>query len=88
MTAAEAKTFADQSVAALAEIVKFGWAIPSELNEPDFNALRGRADFRKLYAEVEEKSAAAKDNSGGPGGAGGQSFEIGRVDRTGTPRRR
>ena len=29
MTAAEAKTFADQSVAALAAIVKTGWAPPS-----------------------------------------------------------
>ncbi len=49
VTAAEAKTFADQSVAALAA-VKLGWALPSELKEPDFDALRGRAVFQKLAA--------------------------------------
>jgi hypothetical protein len=34
------------------------------LKEPDFEALRGREDFRKLVAEVEAKSgpnAAPKD---------------------------
>ena len=56
MTAAEAAMFADQAVAALADAVKAGWALPSELNEPDFDALRGRDDFRKLVAEVEEKA--------------------------------
>ncbi len=56
VTAAEAKTFADQSVAALAAVVKAGWALPSELKEPDFDALRGRADFQKLVAEVEAKA--------------------------------
>jgi serine/threonine-protein kinase len=54
--AAEARTFADQSVAALAEAVKTGWAIPNELKEPDFDALRDRADFQKLLAEVEAKA--------------------------------
>jgi serine/threonine-protein kinase len=53
VTKDEAKTFADQSVAALAAVVKIGWALPSELKEPDFDALRGRADFQKLVAEVE-----------------------------------
>ena len=53
---AEAKTFADQSVAALAAAVKTGWAIPSELKEPDFDALRARPDFQKLLAEVEAKA--------------------------------
>jgi serine/threonine-protein kinase len=56
VTAAEAKAFGDQSVAALAEVVKRGWALPSELKEPDFDALRGRADFQKLVAEVEARS--------------------------------
>jgi tetratricopeptide (TPR) repeat protein len=56
VTADEAKAFADQSVAALAEVVKTGWALPSELREPDFDALRGRADFRKLVAEVKAKA--------------------------------
>ena len=57
------KAFADQSVAGLAEVVKLGWALPSELKEPDFDALRGRADFQKLVAVVEAKGKAevAKD---------------------------
>jgi tetratricopeptide (TPR) repeat protein len=54
----EAKTFADQSIAALADLARTGWALPSELKEPDFDALRGRADFQKLVAEVEARSAA------------------------------
>ncbi|HTU16828.1 MAG TPA: hypothetical protein VMG10_02095 [Gemmataceae bacterium] len=33
------------------------WVLPSELKEPDFDALRGRADFQKLVAEVENKGA-------------------------------
>ena len=58
----EARTFADQS-AALAEAVKAGWALPSELKEPDFDALRGRDDFKKLLAEVEAKAGPkAKPN--------------------------
>ena len=56
VTKDEAKTFADQSVAALADIVKTGWALPSELKEPDFDALRGRTDFQKLFAAVEAKA--------------------------------
>jgi hypothetical protein len=56
VTAAEARTFADQSVAALAEVVKLGWAYPSELKEPDFDALRSRPDFQKLFAAVEKKA--------------------------------
>ena len=56
MTKDEAKAFADQSVAALAAVVKSGWALPSELKEPDFDALRGRADFQKFIAEVEAKA--------------------------------
>ncbi len=56
VTKGEARTFADQSVAALAEAVQGGWGLPSELKEPDFDPLRGRADFRKLVAEVEARS--------------------------------
>jgi hypothetical protein len=58
VTKEEARTFADQSVAALADAVKVGWALPSELKEPDFDALRGRPDFQKLVAEVEARSGA------------------------------
>ena len=56
VTKEEAKTFADQSVAALADIVKTGWALPSELKVPDFDAVRDRPDFQKLVAEVEAKA--------------------------------
>jgi serine/threonine protein kinase/tetratricopeptide (TPR) repeat protein len=56
VTKAEARTFADQSVAALAAVVKTGWAHPSELKEPDFDAVRARDDFRKLLTEVEMRT--------------------------------
>ena len=46
----------EEYLAVLADAVKTGWALPSELKEPDFDALRGRADFRKLLAEVEARS--------------------------------
>jgi hypothetical protein len=45
-----------QTVAALAAVVKRGWALPSERKEPDEGALRSRADFQKLVAEVEAKA--------------------------------
>lgn len=66
VTKDEAKAFADQSVAALAAIVKSGWALPSELMEPDFDALRGRADFQKLFAEVEAKAEKVTDTAPPP----------------------
>src|SRR5947208_2707706 len=50
-----AEAFTAQSVAAFADAVKTGWALPSELKEPDFDALRGRADFQRLVADVEAK---------------------------------
>jgi hypothetical protein len=56
VTKDEARTFADRSVAALAESVKTGYPLPSELKEPDFDALGGRDDFKKLLAELEAKS--------------------------------
>ena len=56
VTAAEAAGFADRSVAALRGAIDAGWAARDELKEPDFDALRGRDDFRKLVAEVEAKS--------------------------------
>ena len=56
VTKAEAATFADQVVAALADAVSAGWSWPNDLKEPDFDALRGRADFQKLVAEVEAKA--------------------------------
>jgi tetratricopeptide (TPR) repeat protein len=61
VTKDKARTFADQSVATFADAVKAGWALPSELNEPDFDAVRGRDDFRKLVAEVEAKAGSKAD---------------------------
>ena len=55
VTKDEAKTFADQAVVALADAIKVGWANRVELKEPDFEAIRGRADFQKLVAELEGK---------------------------------
>ena len=40
----KAKSLVDQSNRALAEAIKLGWALPGELKEPDFDALRSRAD--------------------------------------------
>ena len=56
VTSAEAAAFADQAVAALADAVKTGWGLPSELTAPDFDAVRGRDDFKKLLAELNAKS--------------------------------
>lgn len=33
-----------------------GWNWHNEPTEPDFDALRSRADFQKLFAEVEAKA--------------------------------
>jgi hypothetical protein len=58
VTASEAKAFADQAVEALRDALKAGWSSrPAELKGPDFDALRGRDDFRKLLAEAEQKAA-------------------------------
>ncbi len=48
----EAKTFSDQSVVALENTIKAGWANLPELKEPDFDALGDREDFQKLVAEL------------------------------------
>ena len=55
VTAAEGATFADQAVAALRDAVQAGWGQYDELKEPDFDALRGRDDFKKLLAELDAK---------------------------------
>jgi tetratricopeptide (TPR) repeat protein len=54
VTVAEAKAFADQSVAALTDAIKGGSSQLKELKEPDFDAIRDRADFKKLIAELEK----------------------------------
>lgn len=56
VTKAEAAAFADQAVAYLRDAFSAGWGWPNELKEPDFDPLRGRADFQKLVAELEAKS--------------------------------
>jgi serine/threonine-protein kinase len=53
VTADEARAFADQAVAALREALAAGWAVRAELDEPDFNALRRRDDFKKLVQQLE-----------------------------------
>jgi serine/threonine protein kinase/tetratricopeptide (TPR) repeat protein len=53
VTAAEGAAFADQAVIALRDAISAGWNMPNELKEPDFDALRGRDDFKKLVAAVE-----------------------------------
>jgi hypothetical protein len=58
VTTAEAATFADQAVASLHDAIKAGWGSPDEFKEPDFDALRGRADFQKLLAELEARNKA------------------------------
>jgi tetratricopeptide (TPR) repeat protein len=60
ISAAEVTAFADRSVAALSNAVQAGWAQPEELKEPDFDPLRGRPDFQKLFASVEAKSPSRR----------------------------
>jgi hypothetical protein len=60
VTPAEAAAFAEESVPALREAVTSGWNLPDELKEPDFDAIRDRADFKKLVAELEKKKELKK----------------------------
>lgn len=60
VTPAEAKIFADQSIAVLRDATKAGRGNFDKLNEPDFDSLRGRDDFKKLVVEVEERSKGKK----------------------------
>jgi tetratricopeptide (TPR) repeat protein len=56
VTALEASKLAERAVAALRDALEAGWGNAAELKEPDFDALRGRDDFKKLVAEVEARS--------------------------------
>jgi tetratricopeptide (TPR) repeat protein len=58
VTTAEAATFADQAVSTLRDALRAGWPWPDELKEPDFDAIRGREDFKKLLAESQAESGA------------------------------
>jgi tetratricopeptide (TPR) repeat protein/tRNA A-37 threonylcarbamoyl transferase component Bud32 len=66
VTAAETAAFADQAVASLRDAVNAGWGMVAELREPDFDALRGRADFQNLVAEVEAKGDKVRETSPPP----------------------
>jgi len=52
----EAAAFGGQAVAALGDAISTGRNGPDELKEPDFDALRGRDDFKKMLAKVEAES--------------------------------
>jgi serine/threonine-protein kinase len=56
VTKDEAARFAVQAVASLRDAFNAFRYWPDELKDPDFDALRGRDDFRKLVAELEAKS--------------------------------
>jgi hypothetical protein len=49
---------AAEAVATLRDAIGSGWARREELKEPVFGPLRGREDFQKLLAELEQRSAA------------------------------
>jgi eukaryotic-like serine/threonine-protein kinase len=57
VSTADAKTFADQSVALLRDAIKAGRGQPDKLNERDFDSLRNRDDFKKLVADLEANAA-------------------------------
>lgn len=65
MTAAEAPTFTNLSVTALRDAIKAGWNGPNERKEPNFDALRGRDDSKKLLTKLEtrNKAKAAKEEA-------------------------
>lgn len=68
VTAAEAEVLADRAVAALRDVIAAGWAqAPADLKEPDFDALRGRDDFKKLLAELEAKGEGVPGTAPPPG---------------------
>ena len=52
-----------QAVASLRDAVSAGWGLLNDLKEPDFDAIRGRADFQKLVAEVEAKVEKVPDTA-------------------------
>ena len=45
-------------LAALQDAVKAGWGVAGALKESDFDAVRHRADFQKLLAELEARRKA------------------------------
>src|SRR5262249_27230328 len=55
-TSAESKQSAELAIAALRAAINTGWNWPDDLQDPDFDPLRGRDDFKKVLAELEAKS--------------------------------
>jgi hypothetical protein len=60
VTPAEAAAFADRSIPALRDAFANGWNLADELKEPDFDAIRDRADFKTLVTELEKKKELKK----------------------------
>jgi hypothetical protein len=60
VTSARAAAFVEESVPALRDAVASGWNLPDELKEPDFDAIRDRADFKTLVTELEKKKELKK----------------------------
>jgi hypothetical protein len=56
VTKDEAARFAVQAVTSLRDAISAFRDWPDALKEPDFDALRGRDDFKKLVAELEARS--------------------------------
>jgi serine/threonine protein kinase/F0F1-type ATP synthase delta subunit len=67
VTAAEAAGFADRAVATLRDAIQAGWGNVAELKESDFDAIRGREDFKKLLAELEAKAEKPPATAPPPG---------------------
>jgi serine/threonine protein kinase/Flp pilus assembly protein TadD len=63
VTAAEAASFADQSVAALRDVISSGWAQLNELKQPDFDTLRDRQDFQNLMAAWDARTLKRHDKN-------------------------
>ena len=61
VTTAESAAFAEQSVAALRDAIKAGWNTPGELKMPDFDAVRDRADFKQLMADLDVKAPTPRE---------------------------
>jgi hypothetical protein len=52
----KAAAIGDQAVAAFGDAISTGRSVPEELKERDFDALRGRDDFKRTLAEVAAES--------------------------------
>jgi tetratricopeptide (TPR) repeat protein len=55
VTADEAATFADQAVAALADVLAL-WDYPNQLEWPEFDSVRDRPEFQELLVEADARA--------------------------------